>query len=60
MKQPADMKKVGLFIDTWYPMVDGVIKVVDNYARRLMQYCDVVVFCPATRGYFVFANEKNP
>ena len=26
--------KVGLFIDTWYPMVDGVIKVVDNYARR--------------------------
>lgn len=45
------MKKVGLFIDTWYPMVDGVIKVVDNYARRLMQYCDVVVFCPQTRGY---------
>ncbi|MBQ9194728.1 MAG: glycosyltransferase [Bacteroidales bacterium] len=38
--------KVGLFIDTWYPMVDGVIKVVDNYARRLMKYCDVVVFCP--------------
>ena len=44
------MKKVGLFIDTWYPMVDGVIKVVDNYARRLIQYCDVVVFCPETRG----------
>ena len=43
--------KVGLFIDTWYPMVDGVIKVVDNYARRLVKYCDVVVFCPATRGY---------
>ena len=42
--------KVGLFIDTWYPMVDGVIKVVDNYARRLMKYCDVVVFCPETRG----------
>lgn len=45
------MKKVGLFIDTWYPMVDGVIKVVDNYARRLIKYCDVVVFCPETRGY---------
>ena len=40
--------KVGLFIDTWYPMVDGVIKVVDNYARRLVTYCDVVVFCPDT------------
>lgn len=43
--------KVGLFIDTWYPMVDGVIKVVDNYARRLVKYCDVVVFCPGTRGH---------
>ena len=43
--------KVGLFIDTWYPMVDGVIKVVDNYARRLANYCEVVVFCPRTRGY---------
>lgn len=30
--------KVSLFIDTWYPMVDGVIKVVDKYARRLVQY----------------------
>ena len=43
--------KVGLFIDTWYPMVDGVIKVVDNYARRLVKYCDVVVFCPEAKGY---------
>lgn len=42
------LMKVGLFIDTWYPMVDGVIKVVDNYARRLVTYCDVVVFCPDT------------
>lgn len=31
-------------------MVDGVIKVVDNYARRLVKYCDVVVFCPEARG----------
>ena len=45
------LMKVGLFIDTWYPMVDGVIKVVDNYARRLVKYCDVVVFAPETRGY---------
>ena len=58
MKQPADMKKVGLFIDTWYPMVDGVIKVVDNYARRLMQYCDVVVFCPATRAILFLQTKK--
>ena len=54
------MKKVGLFIDTWYPMVDGVIKVVDNYARRLIQYCDVVVFCPETRGYSKEEDKKMP
>lgn len=38
--------KVGLFIDTFYPMVDGVIKVVDNYAKRLAKMCDVTVYCP--------------
>ena len=36
--------KVGLFIDTWYPMVDGVIEVVNNYAKRLNKICDVTVF----------------
>ena len=41
--------KVGLFIDTFFPMVDGVIMVVDNYARRLSKYCDVVVFAPVGR-----------
>lgn len=54
------MKKVGLFIDTWYPMVDGVIKVVDNYARRLTKYCDVVVFCPETRGFSRKEDAKMP
>ncbi len=52
--------KVGLFIDTWYPMVDGVIKVVDNYARRLVNYCEVVVFCPEAHGYSKEDDEKMP
>ena len=52
--------KVGLFIDTWYPMVDGVIKVVDNYARRLVNYCDVVVFCPEARGTDVRDDADMP
>lgn len=52
--------KVGLFIDTWYPMVDGVIKVVDNYASRLVKYCDVTVFCPETRGYKKEDDGKLP
>ena len=52
--------KVGLFIDTWYPMVDGVIKVVDNYARRLVQYCEVMVFCPETKGFDREEDAKLP
>ena len=38
--------KLGIFIDTFYPMVDGVINVVDNYAKELCKKMDVVVFCP--------------
>lgn len=41
--------KIGLFIDTFFPMVDGVIMVVDNYARRLSKFCDVIVFAPMGR-----------
>lgn len=38
---------IGLFIDTFFPMVDGVIVVVDNYARRLVKYANVIVFAPS-------------
>ncbi len=37
---------VGLFVDAFYPMNDGVVMVVDNYARRLVKYCNVIVFAP--------------
>ena len=38
---------IGLFIDTWYPMVDGVITVVENYAKLLSAMGhNVTVFCP--------------
>lgn len=36
--------KIGLFLDTFFPMVDGVIMVVGNYAKRLSKFCDVTVF----------------
>ena len=36
--------KIGLFVDSFYPMIDGVVAVVDNYARGLMKYADVTVF----------------
>ena len=41
--------KIGLFIDTFYPMVDGVIQVVDQYAKRLSEFCDVTVFATKPR-----------
>lgn len=37
---------IGLFIDTFFPMIDGVTSVVDNYAKRLTEYADVLVFAP--------------
>lgn len=42
--------KIGMFVDTFFPMVDGVVMVVDNYARRLSKYCDVTVFTVNPRG----------
>jgi len=45
--------RIGLFIDTFYPMIDGVVTVVDNYARILNSYKDteVIVFAPETGEY---------
>lgn len=50
--------KVGLFIDTFFPMIDGVINVVDNYAKRLKDKCEVTVFCP--KGRKDFDDSKLP
>ena len=32
---------IGLFNDTFFPMVDGVVSVVDNYARLLSKKANV-------------------
>ncbi|MBP0990295.1 MAG: glycosyltransferase [Oscillospiraceae bacterium] len=42
--------KIGFFIDTFFPMIDGVVMVVDNYARRLSKNHEVTVFCPEYPG----------
>ena len=42
--------KIGLFIDSFFPMVDGVVMVVDNYAKRLSKFCDVTVFTIKPKG----------
>ena len=49
------MIRVGLFLDTYFPMVDGVIEVVHNYASRLNadEEFEVTVFCPKHGKKFV-------
>ena len=43
---------IGLFIDTYFPMIDGVIMVVDNYAKKLSKYGNVTVFAPSVDKKF--------
>lgn len=40
--------KIGIFMDDFYPSVNGVVLVIDNYARRLSKIADVVVVVPYT------------
>lgn len=43
------MKKeitIGLFNDAFYPAIDGVVEVVDKYARKLNEKANVIVFVP--------------
>lgn len=41
------MLRVGMFVDTYFPMIDGVIHVVHNYSKRLQgDDIEVTVFCP--------------
>ena len=49
---------IGLFIDTYYPMVDGVVSVVDNYAKRLKKYANVIVFAPDCAGTQKYDDSK--
>ena len=54
MEQENNKKlKLGFFIDTFFPMVDGVVMVVDNYVRRLSKKYDVTVFTtkPRKKGF---------
>ena len=39
-------KTIVYFIDSYYPIIDGVIAVLDNYARFMSKYFNVVVCTP--------------
>ncbi|NLK13014.1 MAG: glycosyltransferase family 4 protein [Candidatus Phytoplasma sp.] len=43
---------IGLFTDSYLPMLDGVVMVVHNYAIRLAQYANVIVFAPKLKKEF--------
>ncbi len=53
----AEKINVGLFIDAFFPMIDGVVMVVDNYAKRLSSFCNVTVFTLKPRGYKKYKRE---
>ncbi len=42
--------KIGLFLDSFFPAIDGVVNVVDNLAKELSKYNDVVVVVPYTES----------
>lgn len=52
MNELMNKPTIGLFIDAFFPMVDGVIVVVDQYAKHLQHVANVVVFAPQ-------ASDKN-
>ena len=41
--------KIGIFVDAFFPMVDGVTVVVNMYATQMQQIADVTVFAPQSR-----------
>ena len=51
---------IGLFIDTFYPMIDGVVSVVDNYAKRLCKVANVTVFAPKSKNGCSFDDTSLP
>lgn len=50
MKNIEKKITIGIFNDSFFPMADGVIMVVDNIARRLTKYANVIVFVPSYIG----------
>lgn len=40
--------KIAFFVDSYYPIIDGVTQVVNNYANILSKKHDVTVFVPKT------------
>lgn len=58
-------KTVVYFIDSFYPLIDGVVAVLDNYATYMQKYYNVVICAPKHKGtcyktdkYFVLYSDS--
>ncbi|MBQ7240237.1 MAG: glycosyltransferase [Bacilli bacterium] len=40
--------KIGIFMDSYYPAIDGVVLVIDNLCKELSKFNDVVLVVPYT------------
>lgn len=46
-------KTVALLGDSFYPFVDGVVSVIDNYAKRLQKEFNVIVCAPRYKNNYI-------
>ena len=45
--------KIGVFLDDFYPNINGVILVIENLIKCMSKYADITLVVPKTE------NEKN-
>ena len=57
-------KTIAYFIDSFFPVIDGVVAVLDNYAKYMQKYYNVVICAPKhkntcykTDKYFVLQSD---
>ena len=44
--------KIGMFLDEWYPNIDGVVLVVENLVKHLNKFADVTLVVPKMEKNF--------
>lgn len=60
-----EKKTIAYFIDSYFPVIDGVVSVLDNYAKFMSKYFNVVVCSPKHKrktyndeNYFVIGSNS--
>lgn len=50
-------KNIVYFVDCYHPVIDGVIMVVDNYARRMAKEFNMILVVPKHKGLISFNED---